>query len=98
MQLNKVAVLVVAGGQEEYHISLEHFLKLMLAVAVGLEHLLEELKDQLQRLGDDDVGFAEHLALLLPVDPLVQRLVDYLERKLGLQHAHVLRILLSAHL
>lgn len=70
----------------------------MLAVAVGLKHLLEHLEDQLECLGDDDVGFAEGLALLLPVDPLIQRLIDDFERELGLEHGHVLGILLSAHL
>ena len=98
MQLDEVAMLVVAGGQEEHHIGLEHFLELMLAVAVGLEHLLEDLEDQFQRLCDDDVGFAEGLALLLAVDPLVERLVDDLKGELGLQHGHVLGSLLSAHL
>lgn len=70
----------------------------MLAIAVGLEHLLQDLKHQLKCLGDDDVGLAEHLALLLPVDPLIERLVDDLKGELGLEHAHVLGILLSAHL
>lgn len=91
-------MLIVARREEENHIGLEHFLKLVLTIAVGQKHLLQDLKDQLKCLSDDDVGFAEDLALLLPIDPLIKRLVDDLKGELGPQYRHVLAALLSVHL